>query len=302
VEDIALTADLLGRGMHRDEITRLCRRGDLDRVRRGAYAPPSDVERSVEARHLQLIAATVPQLGAGAIVSHTSAAVLHGLPVWAAAIERVHITRTRSGGGKRRTLVQVHGAPVRADELATVHGVTVTSVARTVADLGRTLPFEQAVAAGDRAVALKLSPDELDNVLRRMTPWPGIRRARRMAAFLDGRSESVGESVSRVRCHEAFLPPPDLQYEVIDSHGTVVGRADFGWRLQRTLGEFDGKAKYGRLLRPGQTIEEVVYAEKLREDALRDHGWQVVRWTWPDLYHWEVIAERLRRAFARTAA
>jgi len=58
-----------------------------------------------------------------------------------------------------------------------------------------------------------------------------------------------------------------------------VGRSDFGWEEQRTLGEFDGRVKYGRLLRPGETAADTVYREKRREDALRDQGWQLVRWS-----------------------
>jgi hypothetical protein len=56
------------------------------------------------------------------------------------------------------------------------------------------------------------------------------------------------------------------------------------WKEQRTIGEFDGKIKYGRLLKPGQSIEEVLFEEKRREDALRDLGWQIVRWLWADIY------------------
>jgi hypothetical protein len=60
-------------------------------------------------------------------------------------------------------------------------------------------------------------------------------------------------------------------------------RTDFYWEEFRTVGEFDGKAKYGRDLRPGQDPGEAVYREKRREDALRDLGLQVVRWTWDEL-------------------
>ena len=74
------------------------------------------------------------------------------------------------------------------------------------------------------------------------------------------------------------------------------------WKEQRTVGEFDGRIKYGRLLKPGQTAADAVYAEKLREDLLRDLGFQVVRWTWIDLYRRGIIRDRLLRAFARTAA
>lgn len=48
------------------------------------------------------------------------------------------------------------------------------------------------------------------------------------------------------------------------------------------VGESDGRIKYGRMLKPGQKPEDVVYAEKLREDAIRaqDGVRTVIRWTW----------------------
>jgi hypothetical protein len=54
---------------------------------------------------------------------------------------------------------------------------------------------------------------------------------------------------------------------------------DFLWRDQRLVGEFDGKVKYGRLLKPGQSVSDVVYDEKVREDRIRDEDLGVVRWT-----------------------
>jgi hypothetical protein len=106
-----------------------------------------------------------------------------------------------------------------------------------------------------------------------MTRWPGTRQARRAIALLDPRSESPGESVSRVRLHQEGLPAPELQQDRYDEDGRIVARVDFYWEKQRTIGEFDGKIKYGRLLKRGQSIEDVVFAEKVREDALRDLGW-----------------------------
>ena len=90
-------------------------------------------------------------------LSHGSAAVLHGLPVWPAAVERVHVTRNRRGGGIKRGVVQVHGAPLAAPEIVLIDNMPVTSLCRTVLDLARALPMTQAVAAGDRALALGLT-------------------------------------------------------------------------------------------------------------------------------------------------
>ena len=84
--------------------------------------------------------------------------------------------------------------------------------------------------------------------------------------------------------------------------GSSWPESTFLWKEQRTIGEFDGKIKYGRLLKPGQSIEEVLFEEKRREDALRDLGWQIVRWLWADLYRPGVIRDRVLRAFARSAS
>ena len=255
----------------------------------------------MEQQHRQLVAATLPQLGPGAVLSHGSAAVLHGLPVWPHAVQRVHLTRSRNYGAKRRSLVEVHAASLPPGSLAMVTGMPVTSLARTVADLARTLPAEQAVAAGDRALAGGLDEADLHRTLLAMQGWPNLRKARRAIDLLDRRSESPGESISRVRIAEDGLPAPELQREIFDGNGRLVGRVDFCWEEQRTIGEFDGKIKYGRLLKPGQSSTDVLFDEKRREDAMRDLGWQVVRWLWEDLYRPGLLRARVLRAFARSA-
>jgi hypothetical protein len=303
VSDISLTSQLRARGLNDDDLARLRRRGDLVRVRRGAYALPSKLQPvdtwDAEDRHRLLIAATAPQLESGAVISHASAAVLHGLPTWPEARNRVHVSRSRNYGGKTRTVVAVHCAPFLPTEVTEINGIPTTTLARTVLDLARSRPFEEAVAAGDRALTLRLAPATLISVMRRMERWPNIRQARRVVAFLDARSESAGESVSRVRIADEGLPAPQLQRQITNAYGRAIGRVDFCWDEQRTIGEFDGKIKYGRLLEPGQTSQDVIFAEKLREDELRDNGWQVVRWLWSDLYRPGVLRGRLIRAFTR---
>ena len=79
--------------------------------------------------------------------------------------------------------------------------------------------------------------------------------------------------------------------------GVPIARTDFGWPGRGTVGEFDGRVKYGRLLRPGQSAGDAVFAEKLREDRIRDQDLRVVRWTWPDLDDFHLVAARLRQAF-----
>lgn len=168
-------------------------------------------------------------------------------------------------------------------------------------DLARTLPMEQSVPIGDAALRRGASRTALEEVAGRLGGWRGIAYARRAVAFLDPRSESVGESYSRVVLHQIGLPAPTPQFDVIAADGRLIGRTDFGWEGRRTVGEFDGKVKYGRLLKPGQEPGDVVFEEKRREGAIRDLGWQVVRWVWADLFRPAELEKRVTRAFGRSA-
>lgn len=310
VEPVILTRDLSGRGFDSHELARMQRRGELVRIRRGAYAgrdltaddAPDDYLAAAErlaARHRLLIDGTLPQLHPRAVISHGSAAVLHKLPIFPGALRHLHVTRDRHGGGVRRSVLHVHGAPLANAEIEVIEGIPVTSLARTVADLARTLPYDQAVAIGDRALALGLERSDLAIAVDAALKRTGASQARRVVDFIDRRSESVGESFSRVVFDRDGLPPPQPQFEVFTDDGMLVGRTDFGWPALRTLGEFDGREKYLRYRREGETIEEFVLREKEREDAIRDLGWQLVRWVWADLFRHGVIADRLLRAFQR---
>lgn len=287
---------MLADGYTVDELRALIRGGDLTPLRRGVYLPGPEPEGS-DARHRLAVHAAFVDLAEGTVASHGSAAVLHGLPTWKVPLDRVHVTKVRAYGGRRDRLVHVHVARVDPDEVTRVDGIPVTTLERTVVDLARSLPFEPAVAVGDAAlVANRAGADELIDSLRRSARRPGCVRARRVIAFLDGRAESVGESRSRVALHRAGLPTPLPQWEVRDRHGRLLGRTDFGWPDWRVAGEFDGRIKYGRALKPGQDVSEVVYQEKLREDELRAEGLTVVRWCWADLGAFEHKAAQLRRS------
>jgi hypothetical protein len=320
------------------ELRRLLLAGELVAVRPGSYlrgAPPDDPR----IRHLVLARATLGRLGAGAVASHVTAAALHGLPLWRIPLDRVHLTRVpRGSGGRSNRRVHVHAAPLDPQEVCLVAGTPVTSVARTIVDLARTRPFEEAVVVADAALRGTddgadpdrsparrgdaggpvpvsgtagdprrangagpgpLDPGALTAALARAARWPGAPSARRALAFADGRSASVGESRSRVAISRAGLPAPVLQWPVADRDGRLIGYTDFGWPDRCLVGEFDGRVKYGRLLRPGQQPGDAVYQEKLREDRLRDQGLAVLRWTWTDLSDFAAVADRLRRRLAR---
>jgi hypothetical protein len=228
--EIVLRGALRREGFGDDEVRRLRRAGRLTAVRRGAYvlgAPPEDRD----ARHALRVRAELPHLADDAVVSHASAAVLRGLPTWGMRLDRVHVTRARRNGGRAGRQVHIHTAPLDPDEIDAVDGIPVTSVARTVVDLARTVAFEPAVVVADAALHALVGEPERLGVLQaalaaavaRAAGWRGSPDARRVLAFADARSGSVGESRSRVAIHWAGLPAPVLQWEVIGSNGQWIG-------------------------------------------------------------------------------
>lgn len=64
-------------------------------------------------------------------------------------------------------------------------------------------------------------------------------------------------------------PPPTQQQLFHDASGPI-GRVDFWFPDQGVVVEFDGLAKYrDPAMRRGRSADEVVVAEKIREDRLR---------------------------------
>jgi len=210
------------------------------RVRHGVVLPAATWRSlTVEQRHAAFVQATVLRMkGPVAALSHTSAAALWGLPRVSSWPDRVEvISPARSSG-----LIVRHDLPLGGT--AEVRGLPVTSVARTVVDLGRTQDLHDAVAAADHALHHELcTRADMKAEFDRLDPGvPGRARARLVLDFADGRSMSVGESLSRVQMFRLNLPRPDLQVEVRDDEG-LVGFCDFGWG--EVMGEFDGRRKYG---------------------------------------------------------
>lgn len=284
-----------------DDIARYVRNGTWARLRRGAYVP-GELPVRLATRHRLLVETTVGALRRPAVVSHQSAAVLLGFPLWNVPFQKVHVTRRPPASSEVSGVLRCHVARLRDDEVVQVGGFDVTDPGRTALDLARSLPFEPAVVVLDAALHLGLvTAENLRGRLLDIVGTPGSRAAARAIAFADHRSESVGESRSRVVLHSLGLAPSCLQREIRSPSGLLVGRADFSWDRQRVVGEFDGRIKYGRLLRPGQDPGDAVFAEKQREDAMRDEDWGVVRWVWSELLAPRRLGARVQAALDRGA-
>ena len=281
VPDILLYVDEVERnGGSGRELRNACRRGMLVRVRRGAYCPREAWESLLpEERHVLAIRAVIRRLHGPYLVAGPSAAAVHGLPYAARGLGDVTLLVPYAGGGSsepgvRRTCVAFERAAADLRD-----GIPVTTPARTVLDLARTLDFGRAVAVADRAQWRRardpIPRDVLFDELDRARFPHGSRAVERVVAFSTGLSDSVGESETRAAIHRLGFETPVLQRQWRDDEGLI--ESDYYWESVDTAGEFDGKVKYTRAEFTQGDPAEVVWREKRREDRLRRLTSGVVR-------------------------
>lgn len=281
---------------------RAAHNGHTERLRRGVYVSSSIWSNAdADARYLMRIHAAVLSRHSRPVVSHLSAARVWGLPILGQWPDEVHL---QGGSGQTRTSktwIVWHHDPLPDTDVTEVDGVLVTTRLRTLVDLARSQPFRSAVISLDAGLQEHfvlpgglVSPavrreEVMDRVLQ-LGSVRGSRRARQAVGFADHRSGSAGESLSRSGILLAGMPMPELQ--VVYPHAFGEDRVDFRWKrrfhLKRMplLGEFDGEVKYTRdTFMGGRSIDEIVWAEKKREDRLRAPGRSMARWLWADALH-----------------
>ncbi len=100
---------------------------------------------------------------------------------------------------------------------------------------------EAGVVAADAALArVAVTEAELHRWLDRLVRHLSVRAARLAVDLADGRSESPGESRTRLVLRSMALGTPVPQVEIRDDDGHLVGRVDLLYEAQRTVVEFDG--------------------------------------------------------------
>lgn len=297
-------AALFERGVDADDIKRRLARGDWQSIRRGVYARSSAFSAlDAQEQHRLRVSATMSQLDGPHVVSHLSAACMHGIALLRTPSQVVQVTNPSTHSGHRRRSLQTFCATLDPDEITSVNRVPVTTVARTVVDVARLGGFDQGLVAADHALSRGwVDRGQLTACAARAAHRSGIRTAHQVIAFADPGAESVGESRSRIAMDREGIPAPELQFRVADRLGTVFARTDFRWREFNTVGEFDGAVKYGRALTDGQSAGDAVFEEKLREDRIRELGFNVVRWIWDELDDPRALADKIRRAMDRGRA
>ena len=292
-------ADARRAGYRPDQIRAAVGSGSWHRLRRGVYVPAQVWALSAgddRARHLLQTLAALTVLGAGPVVSHSSSARFHRLVLPRQVDDLVRLTHDdqwRTGRGYR-----IAAAELPPEDVVVASPFTVTSTARTLVDCAREWPLADAVVAIDAALhERRVLRSELAAAVLRQSHWLGIGDAARAVGLSDGRAESPFETRGRLAVVEAGLPCPELQVELHGPHG-FIARVD-GWYEEAAVAlEFDGRVKYDDPY-GGRTPAEVAWAEKRREDGIREFDVRVVRIVQADMPRLAGPVERLRGLLAR---
>jgi hypothetical protein len=281
------------------EIRSNCATGRWVRLRRGVLVTAEDLAAAEERGHRHRVDCLAVLLSLGretAVLSHTSAARLWGMPVSRRVGPTIRLTdpaQWRRGRGWHMTC-----APLLPTERWRSGPLLLTSASRTLVDCAREWPLEDAVVAMDAALlAGRTTGMALRQAAAAVHHWPGASRAVRAAGLADGRAESPLETRGRLRIVGSGLPTPELQVE-IRSGGRLVGVVDAWFDEAAVAVEFDGRVKYTDPWR-NRSAERVLWEEKRREDELRALDIRVVRVADADLGdHWPVVEKRLGELLA----
>ena len=217
-------------------------------------------------------AQALARAGARACLSHESAARAYGIELLEPGSDRVTVPRDRSRVSIPGWLVV--RADVSASDRDLVGDLSTTGVERTVLDLSRTLPWQDAVVAADSALRLGLVSEEA--LTGRLGRAYGRRAAaaRAVAAAVDPQSGSVLETLLRLVLLAAGLAPR-TQHVITDPGGRFVARVDFCWPAHRLVVEADGYAFHA---------DRAAYRrDRERLNDLERLGWRVLRFTWEDV-------------------
>ncbi|NIK56670.1 DUF559 domain-containing protein [Kribbella shirazensis] len=250
------TASELAGLVSRHAVAKALAGGDIQRIALGVYALPG------------LPADTVAVLAYDGVLSHVSAAAASGLPLLVAP-EKPHLILPPHRRPRPGPPAVLHWANVSSSE----REGRITSLSRTVADCCRILPFAEALAVADAALATRhLLPAELLSEVSAMR-GAGCPNARRVAAAATPLAASFLESMLRALLISAGIA--GFEPQVLVSHDGFHARVDLGHRRARLALEAEGFEFHGS--------RRDFAADCYRYDELNTAGWLVLRFTYEQI-------------------
>lgn len=283
----AKRADLL-RTLGEHTVRSALRHGLLSQPWRGVVV---DTTRSLDT--VTRCAAGLLAAGPGAVVSHGTAAALHGCD--AADTGEVHVTVPYSSTARSRGALTVHRDRFGDDDVESRHGLPVLSLASTLAELLCVERRWVALATVDQA--LGAVPDDragalvqcISSKLTARDDRRGVPGAHALLQLATGAAESPQESRLRLLVVDAGFPSPTPQLEVRDLRGRVVYVFDLAWPEVRIALEYDGYEAH----------EDRGTYDAERDRRMADRGWLTVRVRKEQLASPEPVLNELRRAFEK---
>jgi hypothetical protein len=181
------------------------------------------------------------------------------------------------------------GAP-----LTVVAGRPATTPAWTAIEVARGLRRGRALATLDAAMRSgACGHGELRRVLKQHSGRRGVVAARELLKLASPLAESPMESEARLVMIDGGLPPPVLQYKVVDLNGQTW-RFDFAWPEYRVAAEYDGVDWHSG--------PEAFLRDRKRGAAVQDLGWVVVPVVAEDVRYRPVeLVARIERRLQRAA-
>ena len=203
----------------------------------------------------------------GTVISHTSAAALHGFGDPPAI---PHVTVRRTASGRIAGAVVHHGSLVSADRCI-VDGLAATGVDRTIVDCAAVLGQDALDKLTDAAIGRgRTRMESIRRAWDRAGPVEGGRLlTEALAPYAGGAPPGSVKAAHALRLFRRWgLPAPECEYVVRDRHGRRVGRIDFVWRPWRFGLEYDGDEFH-----PPRQWE----ADDRRQEAIEALGIRLVR-------------------------
>lgn len=290
-------------GECRENAKRRVARKEWSRVIRGYYVNCEATKLFPVERHLFKTLAVLDTCSERWYATAWSAAAIYGIPIPRMGVRRVALvadgdkTSTYKSG---TTTFKVTG--LLDEDLVSFQGHRVTSIPRTLLEIGRRSDFEEAVVAIEHCLHRHLADKaKLEEYFGRFFGQRGMRQARAALEFSVASSESVLESMSRVFFNRHGIPQPIAQWTIVLDGGRLTYRVDFYWERVRLIGEVDGLTKYpDDVDANGFTRGQL---ERIRQAKLESAGYQLIRWTHEDLVKRpEVLAARIRNKLTGSLA
>jgi predicted transcriptional regulator of viral defense system len=274
-------AQLAEIGLHRGAIELRVARGRLHAVHSRVYA----VGHTCLTDQGRWMAAVLAG-GAGAALSHRSAAALWGIRPWGSTRAEV----TAAARRESRLGVRFYCSHLPTDETTVHNGIPVTTVARTLFDLAGAVSRPQFERAVNEAEIRRLwDALSLADLLERHPRRPGAATIKNVIAAGARITRSDLEDLFTAFRKAADLPPAETNL-VLYIGGRWI-EADCVWREQRLIVELDSHTYHG--------TRASFESDRTRDRALTAAGWRVIRVTWRQLRDEPgALAEDLRAALA----